>query len=239
MNIFQNQRKADTIRFIAMMESGEMVDERADVVQTQVIAKAARASLRNRDAVPLYHLQEENRPPVWQENVIVETGLVTAPGSDSRYCLEDSQTLWEGFKTGAVEPQGESKLKKNSVVIAMNVAAVLVFVVCGWLAGLNQAPPGVVGEETSDDTTVAGPDGAASDGQAAGIGAARAVEDNSHGFVEDLDDLEADGPSMDVATPTPTERQESTETEGGGAGPGGEGDGVEAGEVPAEYLGES
>ena len=43
------------IRFRAMMESGQLVDELADIVQTQVIAHKARASIGNRDAVPLYH----------------------------------------------------------------------------------------------------------------------------------------------------------------------------------------
>ena len=43
--------KANRIRFRAMMESGQFVDEVADIVQTQVIAHKARASIRNRDAV--------------------------------------------------------------------------------------------------------------------------------------------------------------------------------------------
>ena len=128
------------IRFRAMMESGQLVDELADIVQTQVIAHKARASIGNRDAVPLYHHTEENRPPVWRENLIVETGLSRPPGMDSRYVLEDSRNLWTGIRTGAVETDGDSKLNSNSLAIAVNVAAVIVFVVCGWLAGLNVAP---------------------------------------------------------------------------------------------------
>lgn len=51
-----------------MMESGHLVDEVADVVQTQVIAHQARASIRNREEVPLYVQTEEDRPPVWMQN---------------------------------------------------------------------------------------------------------------------------------------------------------------------------
>ena len=67
-----NKDKSNQIRFRAMMESGQLVDEVADIVQTQVIAPKARASIRNRDAVPLYHHTEEGRPPVWKENLLVE-----------------------------------------------------------------------------------------------------------------------------------------------------------------------
>ena len=62
MQWFNPQGNANRIRFRAMMESGELLDEVADVVQTQVIANKARASIRTRDAVPLYHHTEENQP---------------------------------------------------------------------------------------------------------------------------------------------------------------------------------
>ena len=49
------QHKENRIRLVAMMESGQLVDEIAAIVQSQVMAQEARASIRNRDAVPLYH----------------------------------------------------------------------------------------------------------------------------------------------------------------------------------------
>ena len=163
MEWLQPKRKSTRIRFRAMMESGQLLDEVADIVQTQVIARKARASIRNRDAVPLYHHTEEDRPPVWQENLIVETGLSPPPGMDSRYVLEDSLNLWKGIKTGAVELDGESKV---SLAIVANVAAVVVFVACAWLAGLNVAPdPPAVQKAAVED----------------------AQEDNRHGFVEELE----------------------------------------------------
>ena len=89
IRLFATQ-KPNRIRFRAMMESGLLVDEEADIVQTQVIAHKARASIRNRNTVPLYYQTEEDRTPVWKENLLVETGLSPPPGMDSRYNLEDS-----------------------------------------------------------------------------------------------------------------------------------------------------
>ena len=172
MDWLQPNRKATRIRFRAMMESGTFVDEVADVVQTQVIAHKARASIRNRDAVPLYHHTEENRPPVWKENLLVETGLSPQPGMDSRYVLEDSLNLWKGIKTGAVEIDGESKIRTNSLAIVANVAAVIVFVACAWLAGLNVRP-----DAPRVEAAIQGEDG--------------------HGFVEELEDL-GDGAEGEV-----------------------------------------
>ena len=150
---FQSNRKTARIRLRAMMESGQLVDEVADIVQTQVIAHKARASLRNRDAVPLYHHTEENRPPAWRENLIVETGLAPPPGMDSRYVQADSLNLWKGIKTGAVETDGESKMRTNILAITANAAAIVAFMVCGWLAGLNIAPEAVPAVEAAAHQT--------------------------------------------------------------------------------------
>ena len=181
MEWLQTKRKPNRIRFRAMMESGEFVDEVADVVQTQVLAHNARASIRNRDAVPLYHHTEENRPPVWTENLIVETGLSPQPGMDSRYVLEDSLNLFKGIRTGSVETEGESKLWKHGTAIAVNVAAVVVFVACTWLTGLNVAP-----DPTPDQEAVVQEDdshGFVDDTE----GGAVVTEENSRGFVDDTE----------------------------------------------------
>ena len=145
MDWLKPQRKENRIRFLAMMESGQLVDEEAEIVQTQVIAHKARASIRNRDAVPLYHQTEEDRPPVWEQNLLIETGLSPPPGMDSRYVLEDAPSLFMGIRLGAVTmDDGLGKLKSNSVAITSVAASVVVFLGCAWLAGLGQgsdSPP--------------------------------------------------------------------------------------------------
>lgn len=133
-NLFPNRSSNPNVRFIAMMESGQLVDETAEIIQTQVIAHGARAAIRNRPTVPLYEHLEEGRMPVWKENVLVETGEAVAPGASSRYVLEDAPALWRGFKAGAIEVPGASKFKKNSVQLAVLGAGVLAFIGCLWLA---------------------------------------------------------------------------------------------------------
>ena len=132
--------KPNRVRFRAMMESGTLIVEQADIVETQVIAHRARASIRNRNAVPLYHQTEEDLPPVWRENLLVETGLSPPPGMDSRYNLEDSRNLFVGIRSGAVEVDGDSPLKSHGLAIMANVAAVIVFLACAWFAGLSSQP---------------------------------------------------------------------------------------------------
>ena len=148
--------KSRQVRLRAMMESGQLVDEVAEIVQTQVIAHKARASIRNRDPVPLYQLKEENRHPVWKENLLVETGLSPLPGMDSSYILEDSQNLWKGIRHGSVEIDGESKFRANLVAVVVNVAAVLIFFGFAWLSGIkvgadSQAEASVQQETTKEE----------------------------------------------------------------------------------------
>ena len=121
-----------------MMESGHLVDEVADVVQTQVIAHQARASIRNREEVPLY-VHEEDRPPVCMENLLVETGLAEPPGTDSRYVSEDSKNLWKGIKTGAVTLDAESKVRTSLHQAGLLAASILVVLACAWVSGQNIA----------------------------------------------------------------------------------------------------
>ena len=210
---FQSNRKTARIRLRAMMESGQLVDEYADIVQTQVIAHKARASLRNRDTVPLYHHTEENRPPVWRENLIVETGLAPPPGMDSRYVQADSLNLWKGIKTGAVEIDGESKIRANILAITANVAAIMVFIVCGWLAGLNIAPEAapVVAAATQQAELKA----------ASELEAGYALVDELAGETESEEGSEGSSPT---GSGEPTEGQaggtEDEEGGGGGSAPG-------------------
>ena len=203
MDWLKRESSTPNIRLRAMMESGQLVDEMADIIQTQVIAHKARASIRNRDPVPLYRQTEEGRPPTWNESLLVETGLARPPGQDSRYVLEDSQNLFKGIRSGAVEIDADSKLKSHSMQILVNVAAVLIFFGCAWLAGLNHTGNTVqVAGPTSSTVVPAVEDAAAQDdfgdGLVDGIPApeppgtqteiedAAAQDDFGHGFVDGI-----------------------------------------------------
>ena len=157
LNSLGSKAKTDKIRLRIMTESGRLVDEVADVVQTQVIANKARASIRNRDAVPLYHQTEEDRPPVWKENLLIETGLSPQPGMDSRYVLEDGPNLHRGIRSGAVEMGDSKRLNIGMIAIA---ASVFVLVVCAWLTSMNLAPdvaaPSAVEQEVGTDGELPG-----------------------------------------------------------------------------------
>ena len=139
MDWLKPRQKPNRNRLVMMMESGHLVDEVADVVQTQVIAHQARASIRNREEVPLYVQTEEDRPPVWMENLLVETGLAEPPGTDSRYVSEDSKNLWKGIKTGAVTLDAESKVRTSLHQAGLLAASILVVLACAWVSGQNIA----------------------------------------------------------------------------------------------------
>ena len=177
MNPFGAKRNPNRVRFRAMMESGSLIDEQAEIIQTQVIAHKARASIRNRDTVPLYHQTEENRSPVWRENILVETGLSPPPGMDSRYNLEDSRNLFAGIRSGAVEIDPDSPVRSHGFAIIANLAAVIVFLACAWLAGINSEPePSRAAvadavEQQVEERIVHGPVDTISDEEAAGEGA--------------------------------------------------------------------
>ena len=171
-------QKAAKVRFIAMMESGELVDEMADVVQTQVIVNRARASIRNRDAVALHYQLEEDAAPVWRENAIVETGLANPPGMESRHVIEDAHNLHMGYQTGTVDSGGGLRLEtKHLGIIALGVA-VVIFMLMAWLTSLNLKPQEVAaGGESNIES-------------AGGVTAAETDVDNSHGII--LEEAETD-----------------------------------------------
>ena len=189
MHWFNRHSDANSIRFRAMLESGELVDEVADVVQTQVIVKKARASIRTRNTVPLYHQTQEDQTPVWQENLLVETGLSPPPDMDSRYILVDSLDLWKGIKTGTVENELESMLKNNIVAIAANVVAGIAFLAMIWLASVSGAPVQAAVEEVNQENghgfvgTMAPESGEEEGGAAPGAGSAAGGEPSQEPLV--------------------------------------------------------
>ena len=152
MQWLRPKQNLNKVRFIAMMESGVLVDEVADITQTQVIAQKAKASIRNRDAVPIYYQLEEDAPPVWKENAIVETGLAEPPGTSSRHVLEDAQNLWMGYQTGTVDSGGWNLETKHLGLIALGVSMVL-FIIMAWLTSLNLAEPVQVVEKDGKNST--------------------------------------------------------------------------------------
>ena len=166
MQWLRPKQNPNKVRFIAMMESGVLIDEIADVVQTQVIAQKAKASIRNRDAVPIYHQLEEDAPPVWKENAIVESGLANPPGTESRHVIDDSHNLWMGYQTGTVDSGGWNLEARHLGIIALGVS-VLIFMIFGWLTSMNLSDP----VEATNDSN--------GSGSKSGVGA----EENSHGFV--------------------------------------------------------
>ena len=198
-NLLQPNRNTTSIRFRAMMESGQFVDEVADIVQTQVLAHGSRASIRNRDSVPLYFHTEEDRPPTWMENLLVETGLSPPPDTDSRYIMEDSRNLHKGIKTGAVELDPASQLQKNMLKILANVTAVVVFLGCLWYAGLGAGPETTEIEAAEEAVT----------------------EEYGHGFVEQVEGPATEEEGGEGAEAGREGNGQGTEAAGEGAGPAG------------------
>ena len=139
------QQSEDRVRIRLMMESGRLIDEEADVVQTQVIAQKARAAIRNRDAVPLYRQLGEDQEPSWSENLLVETGLSPPPLSDSRYVLQDSKNLFKGIRGGVVSLSGGWSLSNKHLAFLANVCGVIFILVAAWLATYNAEPPELPG----------------------------------------------------------------------------------------------
>ena len=226
-------------RFLAMMESGRLVDEVADIYQTQVIAQKSHASIRNRDPVPLYHQEAEDTDPVWQENVLVETGLETEPGMDSRHVLEDEKNLWDGFRSATLNVDGLNLTRKHMGLIALG-ASVVVFLLLAWVTVSVGGPDPVqdTKEVVSDDGVVS-PEGVVPAGPApvkrpqrrpvpdcAGTGAAENGQEgtapegeagqNSHGFVE-TDEAAGQAAGQEGTAP----EGEAGGAAGAGGGPGG------------------
>ena len=130
-----------TVRFRAMMQSGERVDTTAQVVQTPVIVHEARASIEDRAPVPLYHVVGELRQAAHRENIIIETGLAPAPTADSKYCLEDSHHLHQGIRNGSVQLRGDSILSSRAVAIASNFAGLIAMVALLWYSAVISGDP--------------------------------------------------------------------------------------------------
>ena len=142
--LIRKSHKDNKVRFVALMESGVLVDEQADVIQTQVIAHQARASIRNRDAVPLYHQRAEGHPPVWRENVLLETGLARPPTHDTRYVQQDSGNLWRGIRSGALAVEDPMRLSDKHILIVAYLGAIAFMLTCAWFAGIQNADAPVV-----------------------------------------------------------------------------------------------
>lgn len=135
-----NAPKPNARPFRAMLESGHLVNEVAEVVETQVIAERSGTSIRDRDTVPFYRQKEEGYEPSWYANGLVETGLSPPPGMDSRYNLEDARDVHNGIRYETVETAGESVLQSNTVVITVGVVVAIAVMGCMWIAGQNLRP---------------------------------------------------------------------------------------------------
>ena len=228
------RQEGERVRVRVMMESGQLVDEVADIVQTQVIAHKARLSFRNRDAVPLYEHREENHPPSWRENLQVETGLAPPPGNDSRFILEDSLNLFNGIRTGAVEVDPESKFRANALSFAAVGASVLVLIIAGWVTGTGGG---------GGPTVVAAAEPTAQASRVIRVSAEVPQKESDDGFVDEVVSEkvapETGAAEATGASPTPAPETESGDRPPGRAGDDkgiGEGERMEAG--VEEGLGE-
>ena len=206
MQLLQRGQNDNQVRFRGMMQSGVLVDEVAEVVQTQVIAHAARASIQNRETVPLYRQMAEDELPVWDENLLVETGLEQPPGMSGEYGLEHSHNLWKGINSKAVELNPESQSMVHRLQILANVVAGVAFLGLVWLSSLNVS---------SDNAAVEEPE------------ATPIAEEYGHGFSDELEG---------VPDPTAGEREGAPGAAGvGGSSSDGVPDGVSWGDE-ADYA---
>ena len=209
MNIFSQATDANRVRFVAMPESGDLIDEVAEVTQTQVNAPKSRASVRTRKPVPLYHLVRDRRPPVWQANIYAESGLGVRPTRDSQYCVDDADDLVDGIRTGAVEVDKDSPVESNKVAIIALAISAAIFVLCGLVAIRNNASeslPVEAGSELASETV-------AEEGRV------------QYGIVDDLGE---------AAGGAASEQAEETGEQGGGGGAAGGGD--DSGSGPEKSL---
>ena len=106
MPLWQKKDANPKIRFRCMMESGELVDEMADVVQNQVLANKASAGITNRLAVGLYYQTQEDAPPQWGEALLVETGVAVSPSDNASYMLQDTPRFFHAFGPALSRSQG-------------------------------------------------------------------------------------------------------------------------------------
>ena len=208
------------LRLIAMMESGQLVDELADVTQTQVNARTAEAAVRNREAAPLYRQTQEGSPPAFYGRAIVETGYERDPDHDSQYVNDDLPVLFEGIRTGAVEAVRDKNMQKNAMVIVTNICGVIALIGLLWLAGRN-----IAANAERDLTAVA------ADQEVAGI----ATTTDEHGPV----DGPLPGRGAQSAGDVPSDTVSAAGRGDGGEGAGADGPGPPGGEAPAESGPES
>ena len=125
MPLWQKKDTNPKIRFRCMMESGDLVDEMADVVQNQVLAKKASASITNRLAVGLYYQTQEDAPPQWSEALLVETGIAVSPSDNASYMLQDTPRFFHGLRSGAVEIVKAWYLSATPLTVLFNVLGIV------------------------------------------------------------------------------------------------------------------
>ena len=134
MNRF-NRPRADQVRFRTVLESGALVNEIADVIETQIVASESQVSLRHPGEIAFYKVVGEGRLK-YDGSGAMDTGHAPIPGTDSRYCNEDMEDLHKGIKLGTLMLNAPSLLMSNKLTTIHYIAAILVFAVCAWGSGI-------------------------------------------------------------------------------------------------------
>ena len=124
-------KRGPLVPFRAMSESRNLIDSQAEQVDTQLIVHTDGVALRDREPVTLYRLQDHDSVPVWHYPLIVETGLFRRPEVRSRWTLQESHHIWQGYASGTLKA-AKAKLSfdpKSMRGISL-FAGISVFLIC-------------------------------------------------------------------------------------------------------------
>ena len=124
-------KRGPSIMFRAMTESRNLIDSEAEQVDTQLIVHSDGMAVRDREPVTLYRLEDHDSVPVWHAPLILETGQFRRPELRSRWTLQESHHLWQGYASGTLQA-AKAKLSfdpKSMRAIVLGVG-VSIFFVC-------------------------------------------------------------------------------------------------------------
>ena len=181
-------RQGPRVRFRAMTASYDLIDSEAERVDTQLIVHSDGAAIRDRQPVTLYTLEDHDSMPVWREPIIVETGLFRRPETRSRWVLEESHHIWQGYASGTLQVV-KAKLNfdpKSLRAMSMFLGG-LVFVICiiaGVVISATSGPGQPATTQTQAQTQAQTP---------APAPAETVIQGEDHGWVGEAQDNGAPG----------------------------------------------
>ena len=165
------------VRFRAMTESHNLVDEMGEVVDTQVIAHSAGIAMMDRPHVSLYKLKGHDSLPVYDSDIVVETGLAGHPMMQDRWGIEDAKHIWEGYAGGTIEvAKAKFNFDAKTLRFLTLITGAATFVLCVVFS--------IVLASTGPDDAPPPPNAAAVEADTQGA---------DHGFVTEREGAEATG----------------------------------------------